>query len=1179
MLRSPNSVRGQHQSTSSIYNYKTLNEMEMRTISTRTSHQPSIIDSQTSNKYNETLKTSLADRSLYLPLHRMLSNVSLYEMIIEGKWKFRAYEDDSFRFKSMGIENLVYICHDMMNKTLEIMKLKQRNQRTSSSSCESWPIVNLDTFKILTDADRACLNRVHIFALMTIIFEATSTKSLISESVRIWGEASEHVNYQDSFSKSHNQPKISYETAFRHLIHTPDNQLLHIALHVSLITGHSRMDLQQLGEKLGVQRYHFDMGSIKDSTKAFQDLIKLLREQKLKREREQQCVDISKLPYKPKKKRGLNANVSGTKFAVVRQAADVFGFSISSDNDITCNLLWNDTLISMDIVSALKPYQKVNHFPTMSEISRKDLLARNFDKLSRILPDEYNFTPRTWILPNEYNTWYSYASSKAKKDQCTYILKPNNGAMGHGIQVFCDYERIQSMDNYIIQEYIREPYLIDGFKFDLRIYALLTSCDPLRVFIFNNGLVRMSTEKYEIPNRKNASHLFMHLTNYSVNKYNVDYEISTSNTNAENTGSKRSLKFLFEYLRTQNQDATTLWKDIQNIVIKTVFLAQPHLFAAYRMCRPGASPSSESVCFELLGFDILVDKNLKPWVLEVNRCPSFGTNEQIDFDMKMKLLLDTFELLRFRTSDRKKSLAIEKAEAQRRLYSNMGKTSRLLDDASLILSNGNYRDVRTRQKRLADVKEKLYLLQRETARETFENRHLGSFIRLFPVEDSIRMNELMIILTKCFDVLYANKKDLSWSTKYYNRYKEEELLEQLAELEDLDQTEQKRNPRLAFSAPSSKSSFSSWSSVNLAEVSNNSLPIERASPSASFASELSDDDDGQHQVNSPVPSDLVNKATSSITTITTTSSLLKRYTTQSRTNVLRPTPLSPLIIRKQQQISVVSSNTLRRPTLQTQGSPSDMKSNRIIDKKIYSTSSSQNTDRQSPQSRIASRGMNNHSQMVTYTTITQTPRKLLNSNTSSVGRSTSFNTPKELQMSDADLNRLYQLTLEQMHQLCIRYPNKSDDETRQICHEIVENWNKYRTSIGEFWLSKLDTRKRQAIIRIVWNNVQQIMKQLWKIDQYVEQLSLSKHLTKLEQRLLANNGQYLWDICQNRYNSWGSSLITSTNRVSPIELACCNRFIELCKQALFIVYRYSIDEKIKKQQQHQTEGSTIMVIS
>ena len=43
-----------------------------------------------------------------------------------------------------------------------------------------------------------------------------------------------------------------------------------------------------------------------------------------------------------------------------------------------------------------------------------------------------------------------------------------------------------------------------------------------------------------------------------------------------------------------------------------------------------------------------------------------------------------------------------------------------------------------------------------------------------------------------------------------------------------------------------------------------------------------------------------------------------------------------------------------------------------------------------------------------------------------------------------------------MNLLCIRYPNKSDDETRRICNDICENWNKYRSSIGEFWLIKLD---------------------------------------------------------------------------------------------------------------------------
>ena len=55
----------------------------------------------------------------------------------------------------------------------------------------------------------------------------------------------------------------------------------------------------------------------------------------------------------------------------------------------------------------------------------------------------------------------------------------------------------------------------------------------------------------------------MHLTNYSVNKYNTDYKISGSAGESERTGSKRSLKYLFEYLRTQHLDATALWKDIQ----------------------------------------------------------------------------------------------------------------------------------------------------------------------------------------------------------------------------------------------------------------------------------------------------------------------------------------------------------------------------------------------------------------------------------------------------------------------------------------------------------------------------------------------------------------------------------------------------------------------------------------
>lgn len=133
----------------------------------------------------------------------------------------------------------------------------------------------------------------------------------------------------------------------------------------------------------------------------------------------------------------------------------------------------------------------------------------------------------------------------------------------------------------------------------------------------------------------------MHLTNYSVNKHNDKYEKVADDTR----GSKRSLRFLMDYLRKEGHDVQELWRRISDVIIKTLIVAAPHVCHAYRMCRPGQTPGSPSVCFEVLGFDILLDKDLKPWLLEVNRSPSFGTDEKIDQEVKGSLLEDTFRLL------------------------------------------------------------------------------------------------------------------------------------------------------------------------------------------------------------------------------------------------------------------------------------------------------------------------------------------------------------------------------------------------------------------------------------------------------------------------------------------------------------------------------------------------------
>jgi tubulin polyglutamylase TTLL6/13 len=89
---------------------------------------------------------------------------------------------------------------------------------------------------------------------------------------------------------------------------------------------------------------------------------------------------------------------------------------------------------------------------------------------------------------------------------------------GRGIYLTRRYEdiKIAPGEQLVAQRYMTKPYLIDGLKFDLRVYALIYGIEPLRVFVFQEGLARFATEEYEGPQKGNLDNLFMHLTNYAI---------------------------------------------------------------------------------------------------------------------------------------------------------------------------------------------------------------------------------------------------------------------------------------------------------------------------------------------------------------------------------------------------------------------------------------------------------------------------------------------------------------------------------------------------------------------------------------------------------------------------------------------------------------------------------------
>jgi tubulin polyglutamylase TTLL6/13 len=184
---------------------------------------------------------------------------------------------------------------------------------------------------------------------------------------------------------------------------------------------------------------------------------------------------------------------------------------------------------------------------------------------------------------------------------------------------------------------------MDKLKFDIRLYVLVLSCDPLKIFLYKEGLVRFATQEYVTIGHDQSSlkNQFIHLTNYSLNKENRKFREPTKID--DDNAHKRTLTKTLERLKWDGHDTDRLMAEMKDIIIKTLLPIQKDLSHNYHACQP--ADVEGLMCFEILGFDIIIDRDLKPLLLEVNHAPSFATGSPLDYDIKSKLFKDTFQLL------------------------------------------------------------------------------------------------------------------------------------------------------------------------------------------------------------------------------------------------------------------------------------------------------------------------------------------------------------------------------------------------------------------------------------------------------------------------------------------------------------------------------------------------------
>ena len=102
---------------------------------------------------------------------------------------------------------------------------------------------------------------------------------------------------------------------------------------------------------------------------------------------------------------------------------------------------------------------------------------------------------------------------------------------------------------------------------------LLTGVNPLRIYLFEEGLARFATELYKPAKRDNMDNLFMHLTNYAINKKSSAYQQNDDDEAADESAHKRSLSSLYEHLENLGYDVKSLKLKIEDLIVKTIITA------------------------------------------------------------------------------------------------------------------------------------------------------------------------------------------------------------------------------------------------------------------------------------------------------------------------------------------------------------------------------------------------------------------------------------------------------------------------------------------------------------------------------------------------------------------------------------------------------------------------------
>jgi|GEM_PF-1566330 len=224
--------------------------------------------------------------------------------------------------------------------------------------------------------------------------------------------------------------------------------------------------------------------------------------------------------------------------------------------------------------------------------------------------------PASFVMPAQRAQLSAFAA--AQPPGAVYVIKPRRGQGGQSIELTEDLAKALAAQDAVVQHYVDPPFLADGKKAHMRIYGLITSADPLRIYIYDDGIVRLAPQPY-LRGPGWLARTDMHITNTALHR-NHKLLVISEDPAVEDQGNVWSLKAYLRHVAAAGHDANTVFTAIARLVGRFLLTLRADGFFA----RQTAHAPARSFGHKLFGLDVLLDADARPWLIEIQRSPAWN---------------------------------------------------------------------------------------------------------------------------------------------------------------------------------------------------------------------------------------------------------------------------------------------------------------------------------------------------------------------------------------------------------------------------------------------------------------------------------------------------------------------------------------------------------------------------